>query len=81
MVNGVPREVPRPKPEGPSSRTSKEESLSANGLPRDTIGKWRGYEALSMELNPNMLGRDVKRMVFLQCESFGSSSCSRWSGS
>ena len=66
MVKVVPREVPRPKPEGPqalrvfydthkafphvfilsSFRTSKEGLLSANGVPRGSIGKWRGHEAL-----------------------------------
>ena len=31
--------------------------------PRDTIGKWRGHEAPPLvELNPNMLVRDVERM-------------------
>ena len=87
MVNGVPRDVPRPKPEGfgcrnsihhdtpkafphifilLSFRTSKEGFLSANGVPRNTSCQYagNGFPTL-VELNPNILIRDVERMQTL----------------
>ena len=78
MVNGVPGEVPRPKPMGPQAPkvfgrgTSRgtpftmihsrlfhtfsffrhpglvKSDFFSNGVPRDTTGKWRGHEALSI---------------------------------
>ena len=47
-----------------SSRTRKDGFLSANGVPWGSIGKLRWHEALILvELNPNMLVRDVERMM------------------
>ena len=51
MVNVVPREVPRPKPE-------------ANGLPRESIGYYTGLgQQILVELNPNILVRDAIIML------------------
>ena len=75
MVNGVPREVPRhsihrdtPKafPYNVillASRPSKEGFLSANGLPREYHGQYLSFAGQTLvELNPNILVRDVERM-------------------
>ena len=90
MVNGVPREIPRPKPEEPQapmvlavglseglhftmihSRIFYRFSLfwhpeleygflSANGLPRESIGHYTGLgQRILVELNLNILARDA----------------------
>ena len=52
MVNGVPREVPRPKPEGPQAPS-----------PSESIGHYSGLgQGILLELNPNILVRDEERI-------------------
>ena len=46
-----------------ASRTSKDGFLSANGLPREYHGQYLSFtEQTLVELNPNILVRDVERM-------------------
>ena len=46
-----------------TSRTSKEGFLSANGVPGDTTGNYAGHGfPILVEINSNMVVRDVERM-------------------
>ena len=65
MVNGVPREVPRPKPEGPRDFFHWRQTQP---LPREYHGQYAGHGfPILVELNPNILVRDVEIMVYVFC--------------